>query len=368
MDGTVGVRFHEASPLTWCSPGDLDLGVGDYVVVRTDRGEQLGWVVLAPDQVLAAEPEGPRRVIERLATEDDVTAWREARERGREDISRAQAIAAREDPRVRVANVVYNLAGTRAHLTFSASERVEHRWLRDECADLFDAQVTVEQVGDRERARSLGDVGVCGLALCCKSWQTTFPNVSMRLAREQDLPPNPTKISGVCGRLLCCLSFEVEEYRELRGTLPKVGKRVTTPAGRAKVISVGTLKQTVRLRMDETNEVVEMSAEELASQYGTAVRPEELDATVEEGVRRQDRDRRDNLVATLEPVTAPSGEQQRPPGDAPKQAGQGSGEDRPKRRRRGRRGGRRRRGRGSGGGGQGSGGQGSGGTGGSGSE
>ena len=83
MDGTVGVRFHEAAPLIWCSPGDLDLGLGDYVVVRTDRGDQLGWVVLAPDQLLAAEPEGPRRVIERLATEDDVTAWREARERAR---------------------------------------------------------------------------------------------------------------------------------------------------------------------------------------------------------------------------------------------------------------------------------------------
>ena len=349
MDGTVGVRFHEAAPLTWCSPGDLDLGVGDYVVVRTDRGEQLGWVVLAPDQLLASEPEGPRRVIERLATEDDVTAWREARERAQEDITRAQAIAAREDPRVRVADIVYNLAGTRAHVTFSAPERVEHRWLRDECADLFDAQVTVEQVGDRERARSLGDVGVCGLALCCKSWQTTFPNVSMRLAREQDLPPNPTKISGVCGRLLCCLSFEVEEYRELRGTLPKVGKRVTTPAGRARVIAVGTLKQTARLRMDDTNEVIEMSAEELASQYGSAVRPEELDATVEERVRLQDRDRRDNLVATLEPVATPSGERQRPPGEASQQPEQEGGEERTKRRRRGRRGGRRRRGRGAGG-------------------
>ena len=350
MDGTVGVRFHEAAPLIWCSPGDLDLGLGDYVVVRTDRGDQLGWVVLAPDQLLAAEPEGPRRVIERLATEDDVTAWREARERAREDISRAQEIATRKDPRVRVANVVYNLAGTRAHVTFAASERIEHRWLRDECADLLDAQVTVEQVGDRERARSLGDVGVCGLALCCKSWQTTFPNVSMRLAREQDLPPNPTKISGVCGRLLCCLSFEVEEYRELRGTLPKVGKRLTTPVGRARVISVGTLKQTVRMRMDETNEVIEISAEEFASQYGSAVRPEELDATVEERVRRQDRDRRDNLVATLEPVAAPSSERQRPPGEASQQPEQEGGEERAKRRRRGRRGGRRRRGRGSGGG------------------
>ena len=359
MDGTVGVRFHEAAPLTWCSPGDLDLGVGDYVVVRTDRGEQLGWVVLAPDQLLASEPEGPRRVIERLATEDDVTAWREARERAQEDITRAQAIAAREDPRVRVADIVYNLAGTRAHVTFSAPERVEHRWLRDECADLFDAQVTVEQVGDRERARSLGDVGVCGLALCCKSWQTTFPNVSMRLAREQDLPPNPTKISGVCGRLLCCLSFEVEEYRELRGTLPKVGKRVTTPAGRARVIAVGTLKQTARLRMDDTNEVIEMSAEELASQYGSAVRPEELDATVEERVRLQDRDRRDNLVATLEPVATPSGERPRPSGEASQQPEQEGGEERTKRRRRGRRGGRRRRGRGAGGSGGSGGGSGS---------
>lgn len=349
MDGTVGVRFHEAAPLTWCSSGDLELGVGDYVVVRTDQGEQLGWVVLAADQLLAAEPEGPRRVIERLATEDDVDAWRAARERAREDISRAQDIATREDPRVRVANVVYNLAGTRGHVTFSAPERVEHRRLRDEWADLLDAQLTVEQVGDRERARSLGDVGVCGLALCCKSWQTTFPNVSMRLAREQDLPPNPTKISGVCGRLLCCLSFEVEEYRELRGTLPKVGKRVTTPAGRARVISVGTLKQTVRMRMDDTNEVIEMPAAELASQYGSAVRPEELDTTVEERVRRQDRDRRDNLVATIEPVDAPSGERPRRPA-ASQQEQQTSGEERPKRRRRGRRGGRRRRGGGQGGG------------------
>ena len=348
MDGTVGVRFHEAAPLTWCSPGDLDLGVGDYVVVRTDRGEELGWVALAPDQLLAAEPEGPRRVIERLATEEDVVAWRAARDRAQEDISRAQEVAARQDPRVRVANIVYNLAGTRCHLTFAASERIEHRWLRDSCAELFDATVTVEQVGDRERARSLGDVGVCGLALCCKSWQTSFPTVSMRLAREQDLPPNPTKISGVCGRLLCCLSFEVEEYRELRGSLPKVGKRVTTPVGRARVISLGTLKQTVRMRMDETGEVIEMSAEEMRAQYGSAVRPEELEGTVEEQVRRQDRDRRDNLVATLEPVAQPSAERRRPPAEGSQEPGPQDGEERAKRRRRGRRGGRRRRGRGGG--------------------
>lgn len=350
MDGIVGVRFHEADPLVYCSPGDLDLGVGDYVVVRTDRGDQLGWVVLAPDQVLGAEPEGPLRVIDRLATEQDVADWRAARERARQDINRAQDVATRNDPRVRVANIVYNLAGSRCHVTFSAPERVEHRWFRDMCAELLDVDVTVEQVGDRDRAKSLGDVGVCGLALCCKSWQTAFPAISMRMAKEQDLPPNPTKISGVCGRLLCCLSYEVEEYRTLRGDLPKVGKRVTTPAGRARVISLSTLKQLVRMRMDDTGEVIEMPADELRAQYGSAVRPEELEARVEEPVRRQDRERRDQLVATLEPVSEPSTAPASPDGEAAAEPSANGDEQPKKRRRRGRRGGRRRRGgRGSGG-------------------
>ena len=362
MNGIVGVRFHEADPLTYCSPGDLDLGGGDYVVVRTDRGEQLGWVVLTPDQVLAAEPEGPLRVIERLATEDDVAAWRAARERAREDLHRAQQLAARNDPRVRVANIVYDLAGARCHVTFSAPERVEHRWFQEMCAELLDADVTVEQVGDRDRAKSLGDVGVCGLALCCKSWQTTFPTISMRMAKEQDLAPNPTKISGVCGRLLCCLSYEVDEYRRLRGELPKVGKRVTTPVGRARVVSISTLKQIVRMRLDDSNEIIEIPADELRAQYGSAVRPEELEDQVEGPVRRQDRERRDNLVATLEAVSAPPSAPSAALAAAPApEAGAGddgraeaTSEEPKRRRRRGRRGGRRRRGgQGGGGGGEG---------------
>ena len=279
--------------------------------------------------------------------EDDVGAWRAARERALEDIRRAQDIAARNDPRVRVANVEYNLAGTHCHVTFSAPERIEHRWFAEMCSELFDANVEVQQVGDRDRAKSLGDVGVCGLALCCKSWQTAFPSISMRMAKEQDLPPNPTKISGVCGRLLCCLSFEVEEYRRLRGELPRVGKRVTTPVGRAQVLSLNTLKGQVRMRLDETREVIEMSSEELRAQYGSAVRPEELEQQVEEPIRRQDRQRRETFVATIEPIATPPirDDETEPP--AKKEP---AGENAPKRpRRRGRRGGRRRRGGGGGG-------------------
>lgn len=344
----------EVGAVSYCRTGDLGLGVGDYVVVRTDRGERLGWVVIAPDQVLASEHRGPMRVVDRIATEADVEAWQANRRRAEEDIPPAQALAARSDPRVRVASLIYDLSGERAEMTFAASERVEHAWLREQVAELLGVDLGVEQVGDRDRAKALGGLGVCGLALCCSTWQTEFPVISMKMAKEQDLAPNPTKISGVCGRLLCCLSFEVEAYRELRGDLPKVGKRVTTPAGRARVLSVNALKQVVRLRFEDSGEVVEIPADEMRAQYGTTVRPEELEETVEEPLRRQDRDRREALVATLTPVDASAGEAEaESDGDGDGASASTSADEKPKRRRRGRRGGRRR-GRGGGSGSSGS--------------
>lgn len=356
MDGVVGVRFTEVGPVSYCSPGELRPGLGDYVVVRTPRGERLGWVVFTPDQVLAAELEGPLRVIDRLASAEDVAQWQQQRSRAAEDLGSAQALAARTDPRVRVASLVYDLAGGFAELTFTAPERGEFGWLERRAADLLGASVEAQQVGDRDRAKALGGIGVCGLALCCSTWMVEFPAISMKMAKEQDLPPNPSKISGVCGRLLCCLAFEVEEYRELRGGLPKVGKRVTTPAGRAKVLSINSLKQVVRLRMEDTGEVVEIGADELRQQYGSAVRPEELEPAIEEPARRRERQYREAVVAVLEPVSQASGAVRAavPAAvdadalDIDTDAGTGTdgaataGEGE-RRRRRGRRGGRRRR-------------------------
>ena len=345
-DDIAGVRFVEAGPISYCKPGELRLGVGDYGVVRGERGERLGWVVVAPDQVLASEHQGPKRLIDRIATEADVEAWRANRERASEDTGRAQALATRSDPRVRVASLEYDLAGEYAELTFNASDRVEHEWLGRQVTDLLGCDTRVTQVGDRDRAKSLGGLGVCGLALCCSTWMTEFPTISIRMAKEQDLSPNPSKISGVCGRLLCCLSFEVEDYRELRGQLPKVGKWVTTPIGRAKVLSISTLEQVVRLRFEATGEVAEISAEELRAQYGAAVRPEELEDSIEEPLRARSRDLQDNLLAVVTQVDAPApagaGESD---GEATAEATAEDGAERPKRRRRrGRRGGRRRRG------------------------
>ncbi|MSQ29565.1 MAG: hypothetical protein EXR68_03645, partial [Dehalococcoidia bacterium] len=291
-DGVVGVRFVEAGPIAYCAPGSLNLGTGDYVVVRTDRGERLGWVVLAPDQVLGANVHGPMRVIDRLAGEADVEAYREQQRRAAEDLGRAQAIAARRDARVRVASLIYDLSGEHGDLTFVAREQDEGEWLRRETSRQLDADIQVQQVGDRDRAKSLGGIGQCGRALCCSSWQVEFPAISIKMAKDQGLTPNPSKISGVCGRLLCCLSFEIDAYREILGTLPKVGKRISTPVGRARVLSINALTEVVRMRIEDTNEVVEMPGAALRQQYGTTVRPVELEDEVERPIHAQDRDRR----------------------------------------------------------------------------
>ncbi|MGE3961636.1 MAG: stage 0 sporulation family protein [Dehalococcoidia bacterium] len=303
----VGIRYVEAGPLHYCSPGDLALGLGDYVVVSTDRGERLGWVVLTPDQVINAHTEGPLRVVDRLASLDEVERHRDQKRRAEEDITRAQAAATRVDPRVRVASLTYDLSGDYAELTFTAKEgsdvagRVEREVQRAlEVRDLL-----VEQVGDRDRAKALGGIGQCGRALCCSTWMTEFPAISIKMAKDQGLAPNPSKISGVCGRLLCCLSFEVEAYREVVGTLPKVGKKLTTPVGKAKVLSINALTEMVRLRFEETGQIIEISTEAVKRQMGTALRPEELDAEIEEALREKDRRRTENLVAALAPVDRP---------------------------------------------------------------
>ncbi len=299
----VGIRFAEAGPITYCSPGDLALGVGDYVVMRMARGERLGWVVVGADQVLASLVDGPTRVIDRLASETDVTAWRTQTERAKADAIRVQAVVTRIDARVRVAALTYDLAGERAELTYTAREfNGEERLHREAAQFLGVSDLQVEQVGDRDRAKALGAIDVCGRALCCSTWMTEFPAISIKMAKDQGLAPNPTKISGVCGRLLCCLAFEVDAYREIVGTLPKVGKRITTPIGRAKVISINALTETVRLRLDETDQVIELAAETIRRQMGTAIRPEELDGDVEEAIRREEEERRALFLVALEPT------------------------------------------------------------------
>jgi cell fate regulator YaaT (PSP1 superfamily) len=225
---------------------------------------------------------------------------------------------------MRIVGGDYNLEGSQLTVYFTAEERVDFRGLVRDVSSVLRTRVQMLQVGDRDRAKLVDGIGRCGERLCCSSWLTGFPTISIRMAKEQDLPLNPSKISGSCGRLLCCLVYEHEQYRELRGQLPKIGQVVSTPVGVAKVISLNVLKQSVTLRLEEGYATLEMTVDELRLQYGTAVRP--VDVVAEEVDT--------SPVVKVEAVQAPVGAT---PAEQESAGGEQSSQRRRRRRRRGRR-------------------------------
>jgi len=272
----TGIRFKGAGRVFYFDAKDFELQIGQLVVVQTAHGSSVGRVVIAPEQVVAEEISEPLEPVLRIATPEDLETEASLRDAVHEDLKLARKKVEEHGLDMHVVGADSNLEGSHLTLYFTAQQRVDFRSLVRDVSSTVKKRVQLLQVGERDRAKLAGDMGPCGYALCCRSWLTAFPSISIRMAKEQDVPLNPSKISGVCGRLLCCLAFEHEQYRELRGKLPKIGQMLSTPAGEAKLVAVHVLKQTVSLRMSDTLNVVEMPMEELRNQYGTAVRPAEM--------------------------------------------------------------------------------------------
>ncbi len=313
----VGVRFKEAGRVFYFDAGGFSLEVGERVVVQTAQGSEVARVVIAPDQVVASEISGSLNPVLRIAESSDLEQADSLKEAVRRDLEVAREKVAEHDLPMRLVGGDSNLEGSQLTLYFTAEQRVDFRNLVRDLASSLNKRVQLLQVGERDRAKLAGGIGQCGYRLCCRSWLTSFPSISIRMAKEQDVPLNPAKISGVCGRLLCCLAYEHELYREVKGQLPKIGQFVSTPAGKAKLTGINVPKQSVFLQMVDGLTKVEMPIEELRGQYGTAVRPAEVEEE----------------TTAPRPETKPSAARaaQAPPaaGETPKGAG-----GRPRRRRR----------------------------------
>ena len=346
----VGVRFHEAGKVYYYDAGQHELDVGNYVVVETSHGLEVGRVVIAPDQVLASEIKESLKPIVRVATREDIDRAHQLRERAQEHLREAKHRASDGGLDMQIQSGEYNLDGSQITFYFTAPERVDFRTLVRDLSSSFGARVQFLQVGERDRAKLVDGYDVCGQRLCCSSWQTAFPAVSIKMAKEQDLPLNPQKISGVCGRLYCCLTFEYDAYRELRGQMPKVGSMVSTPAGEAKVNSVNVMKKTVTLWLTEQHQLMEMPAIDLQMQYGLTVRPVELVEQIEAPLRNgaaapePEPERPESEVPATE-AAASAAEPAPAPGERRESVERATGAEdgAQKRRRRGRRGGRNRR-------------------------
>ena len=250
MAEIVGVRFKRAGKVYYFDAAGIDLKVDDHVVVKTARGPELGRVMIAPKQVLASELTNELKPVVRKAEPDDIKQAQEFGAKEAEAMSECGKLIAKLGLPMKLLGAEYNLNGSRLTFFFSAAERVDFRDLVRELNSQFKTKVELRQLGPRDETKLLGGFGRCGRPLCCMNFLTEFSPVSIRMAKEQDLPLNPMKISGVCGRLLCCLAYESEQYHDMKGKLPKEGQQVTTPLGVAKVVWSNPLKETVLVELE----------------------------------------------------------------------------------------------------------------------
>jgi len=259
LRNVVGVRFQRAGRVYYFDPRGIEVEVKDHVVVETARGHVMGRVVIAPKQIMASELTDPLKPLVRKVTPEDMEQLGEARQKEREALVKCAELARELNLPIKLRGAESNLNSNHVTVFFCAEGRVDFRQLVRELAVVLKVRVELHQVGPRDETKLLGGVGRCGYQLCCASFLTEFKPLSIRLAKEQSLSLEPTKISGMCGRLLCCLGYEAEHYRMMKEKLPPIGGRVTTPMGEGVVTGVNVLKETASVQL-ESQAVVEVAA------------------------------------------------------------------------------------------------------------
>jgi cell fate regulator YaaT (PSP1 superfamily) len=268
MPELVGIRFHQAGKVYYFDAAGIPLQVNDCVVVETARGQELGYVIISPGQVLSANVTEALKPVIRKATENDLSQSEQRKEQNQKALVKSRELIEKLNLPMKPVSAQYNLDGSYLTVFFSAEKRVDFRELVKELSRNLKTHVELRQIGARDEAKQIGGLGRCGCALCCTTFLSEFAPVSIKMAKEQNITLNPVKTSGLCGRLLCCLGYEYEQYREFKGTLPALGQEVTTPLGIAKVINVNPLSQVVFLEL-ASKAVVEMPVSKITWQKKT---------------------------------------------------------------------------------------------------
>ena len=250
------VQFHNADKLYDFSCGNLELAAGDRVIVETERGRSIATVVTPPRQFAEADvPEGLKTILRKALPEDLVAAARNAA-REKETFAFCLAKIQERGMEMKLVKVEYLFDGSKAIFYFTADGRVDFRELVKDLAHQFHTRIEMRQIGVRDEAKMVGGIGICGRELCCSTFLREFAPVSVKMAKEQNLALNPTKISGQCGRLLCCLGYEFETYCCLRKGLPKCGKHVQCGNASGEVVKLDVLNSSFTVRTAENREVV----------------------------------------------------------------------------------------------------------------
>ena len=248
MIKVIGVRFRNAGKIYYFSPGNMEIKTGDHVIVETARGIEYGYVVLCSRDVEESKVIQPLKSVIRMATKDDKNKEQLNRAKEKDAFKICQEKIRKHNLEMKLIDVEYTFDNNKILFYFTADGRIDFRELVKDLASVFKNRIELRQVGVRDETKIVGGVGICGRALCCHSYLTEFIPVSIKMAKEQNLSLNPTKISGVCGRLMCCLKNEEETYEYLNSKLPGIGDYVTTDDGlKGEVQSVNVLRQLVKV-------------------------------------------------------------------------------------------------------------------------
>lgn len=267
MINVIGVRFRKAGKIYFFDPAGLEIKQGDNVIVETARGIEYGQVVINPRDIEEERVIQPLKPVIRVATEEDDIIERTNKEKEKEAYDICLEKIQKHGLEMKLIDAEYTFDNNKVLFYFTADGRIDFRELVKDLASVFKTRIELRQIGVRDETKILGGIGICGRPLCCHTHLSEFAPVSIKMAKEQNLSLNPTKISGVCGRLMCCLKNEEEAYEELNGKLPNVGDIVTTNDSlKGEVQSVSVLKQLVKVIVQLENdekEVREYKVEDL---------------------------------------------------------------------------------------------------------
>ena len=267
MIKVVGIRFQKAGKIYYFDPCEFELETGMHAIVETARGVEMGTVLLPPRMVEDEKVIQPLKPVLRIATDEDEKVIEQNREKEKEAFAICKEKILKHGLEMKLVNAEYTFDNNKLLFYFTADGRIDFRELVKDLAAVFRTRIELRQIGVRDETKILGGIGICGRPLCCKTYLSDFVPVSIKMAKEQNLSLNPTKISGVCGRLMCCLKNEQETYEYLNGRLPSVGDYVTAKDGsRGEVQSVNVLRQLVKVVIDtgDEKELREYKVDELS--------------------------------------------------------------------------------------------------------
>lgn len=249
MVKVIGVRFKKAGKIYYFDPGEFEIKKDDGVIVETVRGIEFGMVVVGIKEIAEEELVSPLKKVVRIATEEDSMAHEQNKEKALDAFELCVEKIKEHNLDMKLVDVEYTFDNNKVIFYFTADGRVDFRELVKDLASIFRTRIELRQIGVRDEAKMLNGIGQCGYQLCCATWLGDFVPVSIKMAKDQSLSLNPTKISGICGRLMCCLRYEYDTYRELNKELPKQGETVKTPDGPAVVFNVSVLKEMVKVKL-----------------------------------------------------------------------------------------------------------------------